>query len=78
MPDTVMKPIPDSRPTIRMKDFVEFLLNNMSESEQNESIKIIVESVKNSRANEFTAHSKRCDEIDTATRRLEDILKADC
>jgi len=78
MPDTVMKPIPDSRPTIRMKDFVEFLLNNMSESEQNESIKIIVESIRKDREGRMNKLTSMLNTLSDASAKLEDILKANC
>jgi len=78
MPDTVVEMIPDSEPTIRMEDFVEFLINNMSEAEQNEAIKIIVESVNKTRLEQLKYHTNAHDRLDAANAQLEDILKANC
>ena len=78
MPDTVVENIPDSEPTIRMKDFVEFLLNNMSESEQNEAIKIIVESVRINRQIICSNLNNTLNRIIESSTKLEDILKANC
>lgn len=76
MPDTVVEMIPDSEPTIRMKDFVEFLLNNMSDSEQNEAIKVIVESVQNIRNVKIKSLTDTLGRLSDSCDKLEGILKS--
>ena len=78
MPEEVITEVNTSEPTVRMKDFVEFLLNNMSESEQNEAIKIIVESVRDDRMFKLTRLADQVNSITISTNKLEDILKANC
>ena len=78
MPEEAIGEINTSEPTVRMKDFVEFLLNNMSESEQNEAIKIIVESVRDDRMFKLTRLADQVNSITISTNKLEDILKANC
>lgn len=75
MPDTIMKTMPNSEPAVRMNDFVKFLLNNMSDNEQNEAIKVIIDTIRKEREDRIAKIIIKLNALIDASNKLEDILK---
>jgi len=67
-----------SEPLVRVNDFVEFLQNNLTEKEQNEIVRVIIDRLIKSRDTEHATLTRRLDNLHKASKELEDILKQNC